>query len=56
MVLVFENSRVFRYSDPLFAPFIFVRDRTYPVIWDYSAWKFILVNGFIGDGKFPFVF
>ena len=43
MVLAFESSsRVFCGTDSLSA--IFVRNRTYPVRWDYSAWNFIFEN------------
>ena len=30
---------------------LLVRNKTYPVGWDYSGWNFILESGFIGEEK-----
>ena len=55
MVLAFENIRVLSCSD-LCSPLLLVRNRTYHVRWDYSAWDIIFENAFIGEGKLPYAY
>ena len=54
IVLTSKTVGVLCGTDSFVRSFIFVRNKTYPLEWDYSVRNLIVGNAFIGEVKFSY--